>query len=122
MQGGDARRRHRDEDDVESLDFDLRQAAAERVLGTSALRSRWVGMSRRRAEALLNRINATLTDCNNQIRETRRRLAKAESRDTATVLQCEIEAMSVYVDTLKGQQKALKRGIVPEDLAGKDDQ
>ena len=77
-------------------------------------------MSRKRAEALLNRINVTLAERNNLIKGRRKRMAKASDRETAAALQREIDTIGADVQILKAQQKALKRGIIPDELA--DDQ
>jgi predicted nucleic acid-binding Zn-ribbon protein len=50
------------------------------------------------------------------IQNCRRRLKKAGSRSTAEAIEREIETLAVRLDELKAQNKALKRGIVPDGL------
>ena len=78
---------------------------------------RCCAMNRKRAEALLSRINTTLAERKNLINGRRKRISKASSREIAAALQREIDTIEADVEILKVQQKALKRGIIPDDLA-----
>jgi hypothetical protein len=71
-------------------------------------------MGHRRAEALLNRINATLADQRRLIEEGQKRLNKAPNQKVARAIRIELENLHAQTEVLKIQQKALKRGIVPE--------
>jgi hypothetical protein len=74
-------------------------------------------MARTRGDALLNRINAQLAERRQSAEERRRRLKKAETRREAGALVAELEALDRQCDELRAHQKALKRGIVPEEEA-----
>ena len=74
-------------------------------------------MNRKRAEALLSRINTTLAERKSLINGRRKRISKASSRESAAALQREIDTIGADVEILKARQKALKRGIIPADLA-----
>jgi hypothetical protein len=73
-------------------------------------------MDKKNAQALLMRVNAALADRTKLVQERRRRLKKADSRSTAQALEREIEENVAKIDVLKVQQKALKRGIIPDEL------
>ena len=73
-------------------------------------------MDDKSAEDLLIRINAVLVDQNKLVQNQRKRLKKADSRSTAAALEREIAVNVARIDVLKIQQKALKRGIIPDEL------
>jgi hypothetical protein len=73
-------------------------------------------MDDKSAEHLLIRINALLVDQNKLVQNQRKRLKKAGSRSAAEALEREIALNVARIDVLKIQQKALKRGIIPEEL------
>lgn len=73
-------------------------------------------MTQTRIETLLSQVNAALTNRNSLIRDRQKRLFKADSRETAEALKREIITLDADVELLKSQQKALKRGIIPDDL------
>jgi hypothetical protein len=70
-------------------------------------------MGHKRAEALLNQINATLAEQGQLITQAEKRLTKAPNRKVALAIRSELEKLHAQTDVLKVQQKALKRGIVP---------
>jgi hypothetical protein len=72
------------------------------------------------AETLLPRVNAVLAERVKYIQALRKQLKKADSRATAEALEREIDTHASALDVLKIQQKALKRGIIPDEL--KDDE
>jgi len=76
----------------------------------------FAAMDNKKAEALLIRVNTALADHTKLVQERRRRLKKADSRSTAQALEREIEENAAKIDVLKVQQKALKRGIIPDEL------
>ena len=76
-------------------------------------------MTQARTATLLKQINAALTDRNDRIRDRRKRLSKADCRETAESLKREITILDADVGLLKIQQKALKRGIIPDELVDK---
>ena len=69
-------------------------------------------------KSLLARVNALIREHTKRIQELRKQLTKADSRATADAIEREIETNAANLDTLKVQQKALKRGIIPEELIG----
>ena len=73
-------------------------------------------MDDKSAEDLLIRINAVLVDQNKLVQNQRKRLKKADSRSAAEALEREIAVNVGRIDVLKIQQKALKRGIIPDEL------
>ena len=78
-------------------------------------------MTKVQTENLLTQINTALADRKGQIRDRRKRLLKADGRETAEALERDIITLNADVDLLKIQQKALKRGIVPDELADKEE-
>jgi predicted nucleic acid-binding protein len=68
------------------------------------------------AEAILARVNALATKRVRQVQALRKQLKKADSRATAAALEREIDTQASALDVLKIQQKALKRGIIPDEL------
>ena len=79
-----------------------------------------VRMTETSLDTLLTQINAALTDRNALIRDRRKLLLKADCRETADAIGSEVTALVAEVETLKIQQKALKRGIIPEELVDKE--
>jgi hypothetical protein len=75
-------------------------------------------MGHKRTESLLNRVNAELGEHRERAAVLSKRILKAPKRDSANILMREREALDRETEILKIQQKALKRGIVPEELAG----
>jgi hypothetical protein len=73
-------------------------------------------MGHKPAEPLLNRITATLAEQRELIVQAEKRLMKSPNQKTALVIRSEIEELHTQVDALKVRRKALKRGIVPEEL------
>ena len=96
----------------------LKLAASD--FGTFNCFATFAAMDNNKAEALLARVNAALADHVKLIQQRRKRLKKSDSLATAEVVEREIDELITRVDVLKVQQKALKRGIIPDDL--KDDQ
>jgi hypothetical protein len=70
-------------------------------------------MGHKRAEALLNQINATLAERRQFTMQTEKRIIKAPNQRVARALRSELEKLHAQTEVLKVQQKALKRGIVP---------
>jgi len=68
------------------------------------------------AAELLARVNAAIADHIKLIGDRRRQLKKADSRRSAAAIEREIETLAKRFDVLKVQQKALKRGIIPDEL------
>jgi hypothetical protein len=68
------------------------------------------------AAELLARVNAAIADHIKLIGDRRRQLKKADSRRSADAIEREIETLAKRYDVLKVQQKALKRGIIPDEL------
>ena len=71
----------------------------------------------KKAEILLSRVKVALAEYTRLIQDRRKRLNKADSRSTAEALEQEIETLGARLDVLKVQQKALKRGIIPDDFS-----
>ena len=67
-------------------------------------------------QALLARVNALVVERVRNVQALRKQLKKADSRATAEGLEREIDAHASVLDVLKIQQKALKRGIIPDEL------
>jgi hypothetical protein len=65
---------------------------------------------------LLARVNVLATERVRQVQALRKQLKKADSRATAEALEREIDTHASALDILKIQQKALKRGIIPDEL------
>ena len=74
-----------------------------------------------RANQLLRQINSSLTKLNTLIDDRQKRLLKAGSRESANALKEEIAILGAEVATLKMQQKAIKRGVIPFELVDKDE-
>jgi hypothetical protein len=74
-------------------------------------------MSRKRAEDLLHRITEKLAADRVRVRDQRKLLAKATNRKTANVIQRDLTILGAKIEGLKVQRKALKRGIIPDDLS-----
>jgi peptidoglycan hydrolase CwlO-like protein len=73
-------------------------------------------MGHKRTEALLNRLNATLSEQRDLVAQTQKRLTKAPNQKIALAIRRELELLQSQTEVLKARQKALKRGIVPSDL------
>jgi predicted nucleic acid-binding Zn-ribbon protein len=71
------------------------------------------------AVALLARVNAAIIEHTKLIQDRRKQLTKADSHSSAEAIRREIETLTNRFDVLKGQQKALKRGIIPDELDDK---
>lgn len=69
-------------------------------------------MKNENADDQLERVNSIIADRKRSLRDRRKRLVKSESRAVAASLMRDITALEEEVETLKIQQKALKRGIV----------
>lgn len=67
-------------------------------------------------ELLLTQVKAAVNRHTRLIQDCRKRLKKADSRATAELIKREIETHAETLDVLKVQCKALKRGIVPDEL------
>jgi hypothetical protein len=74
-------------------------------------------MSRKRAEDLLHRITEKLAADRVRVRDQRKLLAKTTNRKTANVIQRDLTILGAKIEGLKVQRKALKRGIIPDDLS-----
>ena len=72
------------------------------------------------AETLLAHVNGLATERVRYVQALRKQLKKADSRATAEALEREIDTHASALDVLKVHQKALKRGIIPDEL--KDDE
>jgi hypothetical protein len=75
-------------------------------------------MSHKRTQALLNRMKATLAGHRELISQAQKRLTKAPSQKAALAIRRKVDELEAQTEVLKAQHKALRRGIVPDELIG----